>query len=333
VEFTTHLPRYQAVSRIAVVFGLSLLAVVGFAKPTNTHGYSTGHFALEMDGIIVGWVNGVEGGSLTSDVVTTKLSQDHLLPKSIAGFKYTDISLRFGTGMGRQVFDWIKAEMAGDYTKHYGAIITTDFSYKVVQRLEFQNSLLSEVTFPTLDGGSKDAGFIKIKISPQSTKFLDVTNGSTVPAPSLRERSISPSNFRLTLTGLDCTRVNHIDALAVQEKFVDVSGAVHNTVDGSSGLMPYPNLVILTAESAATTFYNMVHANATAANRSVFQTTSGRLDYLDPSNTVPYFTLVFGKLTPFAFTPITVKGESIKRDRVDMSNAKIGFEYSNAALG
>ncbi len=175
---------------------MGLLAIATWAKPVNSHGYATGHFALELDGVVVGWVSGVEGGSLKQDVVTTKLSDDHIIKKSIGGIKYSDISLRCGLGMSAKVYDWIKAEVAGDYTRHIGAIVATDFNNKTIQRLEFQSALISEVEFPSMDASSKDAVYMNLKISPESTKFVDVTNGAALQ-PAKGPETVAGRQFQI----------------------------------------------------------------------------------------------------------------------------------------
>jgi len=60
--------------------------------------YTAGKYALELDGVMAGWLQKFSGGSATADVITEKIGIDHLARKHLAGVKYEDIELEVGRG-------------------------------------------------------------------------------------------------------------------------------------------------------------------------------------------------------------------------------------------
>src|SRR6266571_2407410 len=96
----------------------------------DKRGYVAGKYGIELDGIMAGWVQSVEGGHATSDIVNEKVGSDHIIKKHIAGVKYEDITVNCGTGMSKGFYEWIKASFDHNYQRKHGAVITADFNYK-----------------------------------------------------------------------------------------------------------------------------------------------------------------------------------------------------------
>src|SRR5438477_6674216 len=130
-------------------------------------GYTAGKYAVEVGKVTAGWVQSVEGGHATSDVITEKVGPDHIQHKHIAGVKYEDITVNCGTGMSKGFYNWIKDSFDLKYSRKNGAIISADYNGKEHSRLTFTNGLITEIGFPALDAGSKDPAKMSIKFSPE----------------------------------------------------------------------------------------------------------------------------------------------------------------------
>src|SRR5262249_6523263 len=156
----------------------------------------------------------------TSDVVTEKIGPDQLQRKHAGNGKYEDITLACGTGMSKAFYEWITGFIAGHNIRKNGAIVTCDYNYKEISRLEFNTGLITEFGMPALDAASKDAAKMTIKFSPEFTRVAAKTGGaqaSTLPAQKVQKKWL-PSNFRVQIPGLDCTKVNKIEAITVKQK-------------------------------------------------------------------------------------------------------------------
>lgn len=319
-------------TKIICSAGISLLALIASAKPVEQHGYNTGHFALELDGQIAGWVTGVEGGSIKADVITEKLGADNLLNKQSGAIKYQEISLRCGLGMSKQLYDWIKAECAGTFTRHTGAIVTTDASFRPIQRMEFYNGVLSEIGFPALDAASKDAAYLTIHISPQMTKIEDVKGQSALKAPATVQKRWLPANFKLSIKGLDCTKVNKIEAIVIKQKVVEsATGALQDYQ--KAGSIQDSNVIVTLPETNAQQFETwrqlfVVKGNTAAAEKT------GSLVFLDAGLQNSLFTLNFMDLGIFKISVVKTEpgSDNIKRVKVEMYCERITFDYRSEAF-
>src|SRR5579883_3182804 len=136
----------------------------------DKRGYVAGKFALDLDGASAGWIQSVEGGQASADVVVEKVGPDHIAKKHLAGVKYDDISISCGTGMSKAFYEWIKSSFDHNYQRKGGAVITCDYNYKELARMTWYNGLITEIGFPALDAASKDAAKMSIKVTPETTR-------------------------------------------------------------------------------------------------------------------------------------------------------------------
>jgi len=217
--------------------------------------FSAGKFALEIGTASAGFLEDADGGQAFSDVVVEKLGTDNIQHKHLAGVKYEDIAVTAGFGLEKTFYDWIAAswQFSNANSRKSGAIVAADFSFKELQRRQFYNGLITETTIPACDAASKDAGRLTLKISPE---YTTTTKGSgakiTAPLGTL-QKLWTPSNFRLQIDGLDCTKVTKIDSFTVKQSIIDNPVGEDRFGGKEPGAIEYPNLAItLLASSSAT---------------------------------------------------------------------------------
>lgn len=175
--------------------------------------FTAGKFALTLDGIACGFVESVDGGDISADVVETAAGNTFFAKKTIGQPKYEDFVLLIGLGLAKPVYEWIAATLNGNYLRKDGAVTTADANLNAQADSQFLQALIHEVGFPALDAASKSAPHLTIKFSPELTKFAKASG--KVPAPGGRQKAFVASNFRLELDGIDCSRVRAIDAFTV----------------------------------------------------------------------------------------------------------------------
>ena len=240
---------------------------------------------------MAGWVHGIDGGDAYSEVVIQPAGADRIQHKHLAGVKYEDLSLKFGTGMSRGFYDWIKATLARGYPRKNGAIVVADFNFKETARLTFGNGLITEIEFPALDAGSKDAAAMTIDITPANTRWTQGSGGA-VPATNLSKAIQSkwlPANFRLQIAGLNTTKVNKIDALTFKLPTVSEPARAEERMPAKqAGVLQIPNLVVTLAATTAAEFYKWFDDFVIRGNG---QTKTGTLEYLTPNLQGVLFTL------------------------------------------
>jgi phage tail-like protein len=299
--------------------------------------YIAGNFGLELDGMMAGWLLGWEGGMPTTEVVQEKLGTDHLVHKHIGGVKYEDVVLTVGTGMSKHFWQWVQNSFDRNYTRQNGAVVAANFDYKETSRLEFKQGLITQVTFPGLDASSKDAAKVTVKVTPEYSRNKVTPQGSsTVTFQGDRSKQIrwSPANFRLSIDGVDCSRVFKIEALTLNQKTTPYQIGELRDYQVEPVQVEYPNLVVTLPESHSKDFWDwyddfVVNGNCTESNEK-----SGTLEYLDPTLAMTLFQLDFTRLGVFKVTQdkAEANAEAIRRVKFEMYAESIAFKYNDAAV-
>lgn len=225
------------------------------AATADKRSYVVGRFGLALDGVQVGSVKSVAGGSATAVVVAENVGPDHVAKKHLGGVRYEDISV--ATGLDSKVLnDWIAATMKGNYQRKNGSVLEADFDYKVRGEREFYNALLSGITFPTLDASSKDAGFITVQIAPEYTR-MKAGSGATMNAAINNKQQPKKwllSSFKFEMDGLDGSRVSRIESFTIGQQAVENPIGEMRDYEKAPAHLEFPNLKITLASSGVQTW-------------------------------------------------------------------------------
>lgn len=315
---------------------LGLLSMLTGATSPGRGAYSAGKYALELDGVIVGWLVSGEGGHAYADVVTEQSGPDYLVKKHIGNVKYEDITIKVSTGMSKAFYNWLADFMTGRSPRKSGSIIATDFSNRELQRLSFTNALITEVSFPALDAASKDAAYLTVKLTPEMTR-QSLGKGATVrvPGDAKAQKKWLPSNFRLKIDGLDAAaaRVNKIEAITVKQRVsTDNIGEMRDYEQEPAGL-EIPNLVITFPESHASDFLDYFEDFVIRGNAGQDQEKSGSLEFLSQDRKDVLFRLELRNLGIFKLTPDKVESgaEQIRRVKAEMYCEDVRFTFGTKA--
>ena len=305
------------------------------AAPTSSRPYTEGRYALELDNQNAGWIHSAEGGGATSDVVSEKIGPDFIQHKHIAGLKYEDITLEFGTGMSKGLLGWIRDSFGKSYVRKTGAVVAGNFDNKEVSRLNFFNAILTEVRFPELEAGSKEPAFMSLKFTPEYTRTV-TGGGKPIPASgpvnTNKQKQWQPSNFRLTIDGLDCTHVSKIEPLKMSMKTVDSTAGELRDYLKAPGHPEYSNIVLYVAETHAKSFYDWHESFVIKSQSSDDKEKNGKLEFLAANLQEVLFTLDFKHLGIFKMTPEKVEAgiENVRRVKVEMYVEQMIFSYNSS---
>ena len=133
--------------------------------------YTGGRFALDIDGFNVGFLKKFSGLAMEADIVANDLGPDNRQKKHVANVKWTPAKATIGIGMGKGMYDWIKASFDKGYITKNGNFTSADFNYRAQSQLTFLNALITEVTCPKLDGSSKDAAYFDIGFEAEQVRW------------------------------------------------------------------------------------------------------------------------------------------------------------------
>ena len=257
-----------------------------------------GHISFTLDGAPAGFLSFAVGGNATSDVIEQKVEGELFTRKHIAGVKYEDITINFGTGMSKGFYDWIKSSFSGKTTPHSGAVGAADVNFKVFQTMDFRNALITEIGFPALDAASKDAAKMTLKFQPEFTRISTKVGGTIGSVPHVQEKWLV-SNFKLTINGLNTSFVSKVDAINVKLDFAAGETTRLNQLVGIN----IPNLKIRIAEAHAQDFVSWHEDFVINGNNSPENEKIGSLSFLSNDLKTEFFRLDFSGLGIFALDP------------------------------
>ena len=302
------------------------LAVVGIAglRPLVSQAalqrtFTGGSYLLELDGQIVETLRFSEGGFPKADVIPEPTAP--LIKKHIGTLRFEDIVMECDPVMPKPLFDWINSALSMTPLRKNGAIVTADFNRKEQSRLQFTNAVITEVGFPTFDATSKEPGALTVKCAPEFTTPL--AGKGTDVGPMLAQKAGNkawlPGNFRLTIPGLDCTKVSKIDAFTIKQKASDALGQTRD-FSKEPGKLEFPNLCLYVAEASAGTFYTWFQDMVMKGNSGEQNERIGTLELLDPTMKGVLLTVTFHHLGICSFRPERAEAnqETIRRVKVEM---------------
>jgi phage tail-like protein len=286
----------------------------------DTRGYTSARYALELDGVVAGWLQTAEGGDATADVVQEKLGPDRVVRKHLGAVRYEEITVTCGTGMSKAFYDWIANTLTGKYARKNGAVIATDLNGKPVARLEFFNGLIESIGFPALDGASKNTAFLTIKIAPEYTRTSKASGKAVAqPAPAVQKGWIA-SNFRLTIPGLDCSKVSRIEAVTVKQELADDEIGETRDYQREPGALEIPNLAVTLAEATAQTWRDWFEDFVIRGNSGADREKTGQVDFLSHDLKTVLFAVTFNGLGIFKLARVasSANAEVIARLKAEL---------------
>jgi hypothetical protein len=280
------------------------------------------HYALMLDGTMMGWLHSAEGGHAIGDVITTKVGATGELKKHIGGVKYEDIKVTVGAGMAPQFWQWIDDVVNHKPTRRDGAIVATDVNHREVSRLEFQQALLTEIGFPALDAASDDLARLSLTISPDKTRGARRSgDNARLMLVGTKQKRWTARNFRLAVDGVDTAHINKVEALTIKQKVVEYrDGTQPGLVRKVPGELELPNLAVQVPDRFADSWFDWHESFVVQGNADAGHEKTGRLEYLAEDLKEVLFTLDFHGLGIFKAEP---DGESTDGDQPPKDKAEM----------
>lgn len=182
--------------------------------------YTSGHFELAIDGHkSTAFVKSVEGGDIKANAIDEAVGPDNMRMKHVSTVDIEPITIDMGFAGANDVLKWVQASFRKEFSRRNGQITHADFDLRRTFEHEFYDALLSEVTFPALDGASKDTAYLKMKLQPER-----VVQRKIPPGPRLnvqqgpKQKMWLTSCFRFSIDGWDGMEfTNKIEAFTVKQ--------------------------------------------------------------------------------------------------------------------
>jgi phage tail-like protein len=253
--------------------------------PGANPSYTADRFLLDLDGIRCGFIESLEGGNVSAEVISESVAPDYFVKKHIGPPKYEDFSVQIGLSMEKKVYDWIAASLKAKHQRMDGSVIIVDSKGNVKAVREFYNAMITEITIPAMDASSKDAAFMSLKFSPEFTRFKKVSGKVSESLDKRKDgqKKWLPANFRLEIDGLDCTRVSKVDRFIVKQAKISDDIGVTRDQSRNQGKLDFPNLRITLPELTAQSWFDWHEDFVIKGNCGDDKERNGALTFLAPS--------------------------------------------------
>ncbi|MGI8497891.1 MAG: phage tail protein [Gemmatimonadaceae bacterium] len=305
-------------NRFVSALSLSLLAAAVLPAQLTKRGYVTGKYALELDGKNEGWLSSVAGGNPTSDVVTEKLGPDNITRKHIGGVKYEPIVLEASPELAATALQML---LDNKFKRLNGAVIATDFDYKEVSRLNFFQTLVTAVTIPDLDAGSKDACHFDIELTPEYTRTALGSGGTTKPdVVTARLKSCLVSNFRVKIDNLNTTKVSKVESFTLRRSVVANPVGEMRDYQKEPARLTIPNIKLTVASSTSKDFTDWLEDFVVKGNNSQEKEKTLTLEIMTPNLSEALLTLTASGVGIVAVRRVATPAgsDNIARDEVEL---------------
>jgi len=183
---------------------------------------ATGQFAVEIGGEFTGVARSAKGGIIEGEVAVEEqqLGPTVLQKKHLSSIGYESFTVEIGMGMSPPFYDWITASLDRTFPTRSGQVIAVGVDYQAMNAREFRDAFVTEVSFPALDGSSKDPAYLSVTMTPQSISYKGGEPLSSKPAETGRRKKFLASNFRVKLGDLPCERVSKVDSFTWKQSVV-----------------------------------------------------------------------------------------------------------------
>nr|HEX4314182.1 phage tail protein [Kofleriaceae bacterium] len=207
--------------------------------------YSAGHFELAIDGQpSTAYLRSVEGGFAHAAVVDEAIGSQWAHVKHAATVDIEPLSIELGLAGAGDILDWIAASWRREPARRSGQVTHATFDLQPTLVHELYDALVVETTFPALDGASKEAAYLKVKLQPERVSVRPVVAGPPLlPGAATDQKRWVPSAFRLVLDGIaGLEHASKLDAFTIKQgtKKLYVGGERFPQVEPTK--LEFPNL-------------------------------------------------------------------------------------------
>ena len=220
------------------IVSLSLLLAIGLltthpATAADRTYAGVGGATLEVAGEAFP-LNRAEGGTAVGVVTTVGASggAGAAPDKRITNVKFEDIVVSLPAGSPPR---FVSDALVGKPATLNGALIFAGLDQQIARRTDFQDAHLTAVTWPALDGSSKDAAYLGLALSPASTRQSSGGADAKTKFGGKQKQALA-ANFRVEVPGLPTNRVASVAPIEIRARATEGGdGTVRKPTAGVAG--------------------------------------------------------------------------------------------------
>jgi hypothetical protein len=276
----------------------------------------------------------VDGGGVKGAVTEEAVGPDSLQLKHVATVEIEPLSLELGMSASSPVFTWIQDSWSRKFSRRNGEVIHADFNLASVLEQSFEDALISEVTFPALDGGDKNAAYLNVKLLAERIALVKGDGRKIQGVETEKQKLWTPSSFRLDIDGVDCRHVNKIESFTVKQKIKPLYTGKNRYPELEPTGVEFPKLSLSIAAAYAGSFIDWYNQLVVKGDQDPRQQKTGSIDFLDPSTNEEIFSVQLNKIgiNHLTIEKSEANAESIKRCKIELFVETMELNLSASGL-
>ena len=288
-------------------------------------------FVLDDGTAEAGVIRSVSGGGVRGEVVEEGLGNDLHHAKHVGVVELEPITLELGMALSKPFLNWIKDSWNKKFSRLNGEIIHADFDYKERLTQSFQQALITETKFPTLDGSSRDPAYLTVSLQPEYVEIKPGSGGSVRASDSTKQKMWTASSFELDIDGLDCTHVSKIDGFSVKQNVRQFHTGESRFPEIEPTSLEFGNVTIYMALDYATDFINWHKEYVVKGAKEHESEKNGTISFLDQSGTKELFSVVLYRVgvCNLEIDKSQAGSDDIKRCKIELYVESMDLEYGS----
>ena len=301
--------------------------------PLGSKSYSAGHFLFKIDegGEGAAYVKSVSGGMVKGAVLEDQAGPSSTQFKHLGAVEIDPIQIEIGMALSKPLLEWIRGSWRRQFSRRNGSIIHADFNFKCKHEQWFEDALITETKFPTLDGSAKEPAYLGVTLHPERVKDVKGDGSSVQGNHGQHQKLWQPSNFRLDITGIDCRYVNKIDSFAVTQKVKPLYTGSQRFPELEPTGIDFSNIIVYLAAEHAGDFMNWYQEFIVRGDKDTKQERDGFLEFLGPDSETVLFTVNLNRLGihRLSIEKSEANTEQIKRVKVELYLESMDLAYED----
>lgn len=314
---------------------------MGSTWNTDKSSFTAGHFELSIDGHpTTSYLKSVDGGYVKQSLVDEGIGGDVHRVKHASVAEIDPISFEFGISGADSVLKWIQQSWNKQFSRRNGVITHADFNLNKQIEHEFFEALITETTFPTLDGASKDAAYLKVKMQPEKviTKLNPSSqkiSGGNLGKGQSKQKMWMCSGFRLNIDGIDDMKyTNKIDGFTIKQgiKKLYVGAERFPTIEPTK--LEFPHITGTIAVTYADKLFKWYQDYVVAGKKDADAQKSGSIEFLstDRGSAIFKINLFEVGLSSLSVMQSTANSDQIKRAKFELYVGRMEIDGKGLGL-
>ncbi len=299
--------------------------------------YTAGHFELQIDGhTSTAYIKSVEGGHAKSTPVTEPIGPMAGRIKHSGPMEIDPISLELGLAGSQDILKWVQDSWNRKFTRRNGQITHADFDLKPTYEHQFTNALITETTFPTLDGASKEPGYLKIKLQPESVATSKTDGSAKIGGPmGSKQKLWLTSAFRFNIDGIDeMAYCNKLDSFTIKQSIKPINVGKTRWPQFEPTKLEYPTISGTMSLQYADKLMAWHKAVVLEGKVDPSHQKHGSIEFLSPDRKTTIFTIemFYMGISSLSMVPSTANSDQIKRVKFELYMENMQMD-SGSGLG